>query len=67
MFFVIPARTAYLLTKTWMPLIDNSLPVLEANFPYLLGLDKQVPVELELAKKNYPSNITLSMNHSDKL
>ena len=32
---------------------------------YLLGLDKQVPVELELAKKNYPSNITLSMDHSD--
>ena len=32
---------------------------------YLLALDKQIPVELELAKKNYPSNITLSMDHSD--
>ena len=32
---------------------------------YFLGLDKRTKVELELAEKNYPSNITLSMDHSD--
>ena len=32
---------------------------------YFLGLDKRTKVELELAEKNYPLNITLSMDHSD--
>jgi hypothetical protein len=32
---------------------------------YFIGLDKRTKVELELAYKNYPSNITLSMDHSD--
>jgi hypothetical protein len=32
---------------------------------YFIGLDKITKVELELAKKNYPSNITLSIDHSD--
>jgi len=32
---------------------------------YFLGLDKRTKVELELAEKNYPSNITLSMDHTD--
>ena len=32
---------------------------------YFIGLDKRTKVELELAEKNYPSNITLSMDHSD--
>ena len=32
---------------------------------YFLGLDKRTKVELELAEKNYPMNITLSMDHSD--
>jgi len=32
---------------------------------YFLGLDKTTKVELELAEKNYPLNITLSMDHSD--
>ena len=51
-------------------MVDNVSRVFAHSFvtdysSYLLGLDKQVPVELELAKKNYPSNITLSMDHSD--
>ena len=32
---------------------------------YFLGLDKRTKVELELAEKNYPLNITLSMDHTD--
>ena len=32
---------------------------------YFLGLDKRTKIELKLAEKNYPSNITLSMDHSD--
>jgi len=32
---------------------------------YFLGLDKRTKVELALAEKNYPLNITLSMDHSD--
>ncbi|MGI9009602.1 MAG: hypothetical protein ACR2F1_00240 [Nitrososphaeraceae archaeon] len=32
---------------------------------YFLGLDKRTKVELELAEKNYPLNITLSMDHAD--
>ena len=32
---------------------------------YFLGLDKRTKIELELAEKNYPLNITLSMDHSD--
>src|SRR5687767_1577846 len=32
---------------------------------YFLGLDKKTKVELQLAEKNYPSNITLSMDHTD--
>jgi len=32
---------------------------------YFLGLDKRIKIELELAEKNYPLNITLSMDHSD--
>jgi hypothetical protein len=32
---------------------------------YLLTLIEKTKTELELAKKNYPSNITLSMDHSD--
>jgi hypothetical protein len=32
---------------------------------YFLGIDKRTKVELELAAKNYPLNITLSMDHSD--
>ena len=32
---------------------------------YLLTLIEKTQTELELAKKNYPSNITLSMDHSD--
>jgi hypothetical protein len=32
---------------------------------YLLTLIEKSKIELELAKKNYPSNITLSMDHSD--
>src|SRR5215213_10790039 len=32
---------------------------------YFLGLDKRTKVELELAEKNYPSNITLTMDHTD--
>jgi hypothetical protein len=32
---------------------------------YLLTLVEKSKTELELAKKNYPSNITLSMDHSD--
>jgi hypothetical protein len=32
---------------------------------YFIGLDKRTTVELELAYKNYPSNITMSMDHSD--
>jgi hypothetical protein len=32
---------------------------------YFLSLDKRTKVELELAEKNYPLNITLSMDHSD--
>jgi hypothetical protein len=31
---------------------------------YLLTLIEKTKTELELAKKNYPSNITLSMDHS---
>ena len=30
---------------------------------YFISLDKRTKVELELAEKNYPSNITLSMDH----
>ena len=30
---------------------------------YFISLDKIAKVELELAEKNYPSNITLSMDH----
>jgi hypothetical protein len=29
------------------------------------GLDKRTKIELDLAKKNYPSNITLTMDHTD--
>ena len=32
---------------------------------YLLTLIEKAQTELELAKKNYPSNVTLSMDHSD--
>jgi hypothetical protein len=32
---------------------------------YLLTLIEKTQTELELAKKNYPSNVTLSMDHSD--
>jgi len=32
---------------------------------YFLGLDKRTKIELDLAEKNYPSNITLSMDHTD--
>src|SRR5215216_1260471 len=32
---------------------------------YFIGLDKRTKVELELAYKNYPSNITLTMDHTD--
>ena len=32
---------------------------------YFLGLDKRTKIELELAEKNYPLNITLSMDHTD--
>jgi hypothetical protein len=32
---------------------------------YFLSIDKRTKVELELAAKNYPLNITLSMDHSD--
>jgi hypothetical protein len=32
---------------------------------YLLTLIEKTKTELELAKKNYPSNITLSIDHSD--
>jgi hypothetical protein len=32
---------------------------------YFLGLDKKTKVELQLSEKNYPSNITLSMDHTD--
>jgi hypothetical protein len=30
-----------------------------------LGLDKRIKIELDLAEKNYPSNITLLMDHID--
>jgi hypothetical protein len=30
-----------------------------------LGLDKRTKIELDLAEKNYPSNITLTMDHTD--
>jgi hypothetical protein len=32
---------------------------------YFLGLDKRIKIELDLAEKNYPSNITLLMDHID--
>jgi len=32
---------------------------------YFLGLDKRTKIELDLAEKNYPLNITLSMDHTD--
>ena len=32
---------------------------------YLLTLMEKTQTELELANKNYPSNVTLSMDHSD--
>jgi hypothetical protein len=32
---------------------------------YLLTLIEKTQTELELAQKNYPSNVTLSMDHSD--
>ena len=32
---------------------------------YLLTLIEKTQTELELAKKNYPSNVTLSMDHSN--
>src|SRR5687767_9583636 len=35
------------------------------DISYFIGLDKRTKVELELAYKNYPSNITLSMDHTD--
>lgn len=32
---------------------------------YFLGLDKRIKIELDLAEKNYQSNITLLMDHID--
>ena len=33
------------------------------DLSYFISLDKRTKVELELAEKNYPSDITLSMDH----
>ena len=51
-------------------MVDHISYVLAHNFnsddsSYFLGLDKRTKIELELAEKNYPLNITLSMDHSD--
>ena len=51
-------------------MVDQILHVFAHSFSsndsaYFLGLDKRTKVELELAKKHYPSNITLSMDHTD--
>ncbi|MDW3631243.1 MAG: hypothetical protein QOK71_07385, partial [Nitrososphaeraceae archaeon] len=51
-------------------MVDQISRVLAHSFTtddasYFLGLDKRTKVELELAEKNYPSNITLLMDHID--
>jgi hypothetical protein len=51
-------------------MVDQISYVFAHNFnsddsSYFLGLDKRTKIELELAEKNYPLNITLSMDHSD--
>ena len=51
-------------------MVDQILHVFAHSFSsndsaYFLGLDKRTKIELELAKKHYPSNITLSMDHTD--
>jgi hypothetical protein len=51
-------------------MVDQLMHVFAHSFntddtSYFLGLDKRTKVELELAEKNYPLNITLSMDHSD--